>query len=72
MRAIPTEVNDIGPALTATAVGLVFAVGELGGFLGPFLVGLLRDLSGSFVPGLALLAVGALVMVAAGVRLPEV
>ncbi|WP_123533967.1 MFS transporter [Halosimplex salinum] len=72
VRAIPTEIEEIGPALTATAVSLVFAVGELGGFFGPFLVGGLRDLTGSFVPGLALLAVGALAMVVAGLRLPEI
>ncbi|WP_436931592.1 MFS transporter [Halosimplex halobium] len=72
VRAIPTEIEDIGPALTATAVSLVFAVGELGGFFGPFLVGGLRDLTGSFAPGLAVLAVGALAMVTAGLRLPEI
>ncbi|MFC7195202.1 MFS transporter [Halosimplex aquaticum] len=72
VRAIPTEIEDIGPALTATAVSLIFAVGELGGFFGPFLVGGLRDLTGSFLPGLAVLAVGALAMVAAGLRLPEI
>lgn len=72
VRAIPTEIEAIGPALTATAVSLVFAVGELGGFFGPFLVGGLRDLTGSFLPGLAVLAVGAVAMVAAGLRLPEV
>jgi len=71
VRAIPTEIEDIGPELTATAVSLVFAVGELGGFFGPFLVGSLRDVTGSFLPGLALLAVGALGIVLAGSRLPE-
>jgi cyanate permease len=71
VRAIPTEIEAIGPALTATAVSLVFAFGELGGFFGPFLVGALRDLTGSFLPGLAVLAVGALVLVGAGLRLPE-
>jgi cyanate permease len=72
VRAIPTEVEEIGPALTATAVSLVFAVGELGGFFGPFLVGSLRDLTGSFLPGLGVLVVGAVVLVGAGLRLPEV
>jgi cyanate permease len=71
LRALPTEIEDIGPELTATAVSLVFAVGELGGFAGPFLVGSLRDLTGSFVPGIATLALGAVAMVAAGARLPE-
>lgn len=71
VRAIPTEIEGIGPALTATAVSLVFAVGELGGFFGPFLVGGLRDLTGSFLPGLGVLVVGAVVLAGAGLRLPE-
>jgi cyanate permease len=71
LRAIPTELDDVGPELTATAVGLVFAVGELGGFAGPFVVGSLRDVTGSFAPGVAALALGAVAMVAAGLRLPE-
>jgi dipeptide/tripeptide permease len=33
LRAIPVELEGIGPGLTATAVGFVFAVGEVGGFL---------------------------------------
>jgi cyanate permease len=72
LRAIPTEIEDIGPELTATAVSLIFAVGELGGFAGPFVVGTLRDVTGSFVPGFAALAVGAVAMVLAGIRLPDV
>jgi cyanate permease len=70
VRMIPVELEGIGPSLTGTAVGLVFAVGEVGGFLGPFLVGALRDLTGSFLPGLAILGLGALAALTAGSRLP--
>jgi len=70
VRLIPAELEDVGPARTGTAVGLVFAVGELGGFLGPFLVGSLFGLTGSYTPGLAVLAVGCLAAVVAGWRLP--
>ena len=72
LRAIPTEIEDVGPELTATAVSLIFAFGELGGFAGPFVVGALRDATGSFVPGVAALVVGAVAIVVAGARLPEV
>ena len=44
----------------------MFAVGEVGGFLGPFAIGALGDLTGSFAPGLALLALGTLTALAAG------
>lgn len=72
LRAIPVELEGIGPGLTATAVGFVFAVGEIGGFLGPFLVGSLLDLTGSFVPGLAVIACAGLAIAAAGWRMTEV
>lgn len=65
VRAIPPELDGIGPGLTGVAVGLVFAVGEIGGFLGPVLLGVLHDATGSFVPGLVVLAVGGLVVVGA-------
>jgi len=44
----------------------------VGGFLGPVLLGSLRDLTGSFAPGLAVLAGGALVVVLAGAAMDEV
>lgn len=66
VRAIPPDLEGIGPRLTGTAVGFVFAVGEIGGFLSPVLVGSLRDFTGSFAPGLAALAAAGLVAAAAG------
>lgn len=67
---MPPELDGVGPALTGTAVGLVFAVGEVGGFAGPFLVGVLYDLTGSYVPGLAVVCVACGAAIAAGRRLP--
>jgi cyanate permease len=66
IRTIPVEIREIGPELTATAVGIIFAVGEVGGFLGPFLVGSLRDATDSFAPGLAIVAMSGIVIVLAG------
>lgn len=70
VRMVPPELDGVGPALTGTAVGLVFAVGELGGFLGPFLLGSLHDLTGSYTPGLAVVCVACVACVVAGYRLP--
>ena len=72
VRAIPPALEGIGARLTGTAVGLVFAIGELGGFAGPFLIGLFRDATGSFVPGLSILAVSGIAAVLAGSRLETV
>lgn len=69
VRAIPPDLEGIGARLTGTAVGFIFAVGEIGGFFGPMLIGVLHDATGSFVPGLILLAAGTLVVVLAGAGL---
>ena len=44
------------PNSTATVTGLVGAVGGLGGFFPPLLLGVFRDRTGSLAPGFALLA----------------
>lgn len=71
IRAIPIELEGIGPRLTAVATGLIFAVGEIGGFMGPFLIGALRDLTGSFGAGIAVLAAGGFVTMLAGYLMDE-
>lgn len=71
VRAIPMELAGIGPRLTAVATGLVFTVGEVGGFLGPFLVGTVRDATGSFAPALAALAGASLLTAVAGYLMDE-
>jgi cyanate permease len=69
IRAIPTALDGIGSRLTGTALGLVFAIGQAGGFSGPLLIGFFRDMTGSFTPGLAILVMSGLTAVAAGSRL---
>jgi MFS transporter, ACS family, tartrate transporter len=45
----------------AAGVALINAVGNLGGFLGPYLMGWIRDASGDFLVGLRVLATAALI-----------
>ena len=71
IRAIPIEMDGIGPQLTAVANGLIFTVGEVGGFMGPFLMGALNDVTGSFATPLGLLAAASLVTAIAGYALNE-
>jgi cyanate permease len=66
IRAVPVELEGIGARLTGTAVGIVFAVGEIGGFLGPVAIGALRDTMGTFTPGLLVAALCTLVAAGAG------
>ncbi|MDG5760671.1 MFS transporter [Natronococcus sp. A-GB1] len=69
VRAIPPALEGIGARLTGTAVGFIFAVGEIGGFLGPVLIGTSHDLTGSYAPGLGLIAAAGIVVAAAGAAL---
>ncbi|MFC7235626.1 CynX/NimT family MFS transporter [Halosegnis marinus] len=69
VRAIPPELDGIGSRLTGVAVGVVFAGGEVGGFLGPVVVGALYDATGSYAAGLGLLAAAGVAAVGAGLRL---
>lgn len=71
IRAIPIELDGIGPRLTATATGLIFSVGEIGGFLGPVLIGAFHDLTGTFATGIIMLAFGGVVVVIAGILMRE-
>ncbi|HXZ79346.1 MAG TPA: MFS transporter [Terriglobales bacterium] len=57
--AMPTAV--LSDAAAAASVGLINAVGNLGGFVGPFALGYLSSRTHSFTPGLMLLVVGYLV-----------
>lgn len=66
VRAIPPELDGVGVEFTGTAVGFIFAVGEIGGFLGPVAIGTFHDTTGSYAPGLGLLALAGVVVVAAG------
>jgi ACS family tartrate transporter-like MFS transporter len=52
--AIPTAY--LTESAAAAAIGLINSFGNLGGFLGPFLVGYVRTATGSFAGGLAFLS----------------
>lgn len=71
VRAIPIEMDGVGPGLTAVATGLIFTVGEVGGFLGPFSVGFVYDRFGTFDPALAALAAASLVTAVVGYYMDE-
>lgn len=51
------ETRGIGARRMGAAGGLFFAAAEIGGFGGPFLLGYLRDVSGSLIAGVLILAV---------------
>jgi len=72
--ALPTI--TLGESAAAVAIGLINAIGNLGGFVGPFIMGYMVDRTGSFTSGLVwllanLVAAGILVLFLRGSRLPK-
>jgi nitrate/nitrite transporter NarK len=57
--AIPTE--TLPRAVTGSVMGLVNAIGNLGGYFGPLAVGYLNQRTGNFLYGFGLLSLGLLV-----------
>ncbi|HZS07163.1 MAG TPA: MFS transporter [Blastocatellia bacterium] len=62
----------LAQASAAAAVGLINSVGNLGGFAGPYVVGWLKDRTGSFAGGVSYLVISALVagLLALSLKLP--
>ncbi|MEW6320320.1 MAG: MFS transporter [Acidobacteriota bacterium] len=67
--ALPTA--GLHGAAAAGGIAIVNSVGNVGGFVGPFLVGYVRDATGSFSAGLLLLAGGLLAGGALALALPR-
>jgi len=56
MLVVMMDLPSVGADYTGIASGLFFSIGPLMGFIGPILVGNLRDLTGDFIVPLILLA----------------
>ena len=54
--AMPVEIPKIGPVLAGTALGILFMIGNSGGFLGPIITGWLMDTTGSAWSGFTFVA----------------
>jgi ACS family tartrate transporter-like MFS transporter len=57
--ALPTAM--LSGTAAAGGIALINAVGNLGGFLGPYMMGSIKDMTGSFTIGLLAIAMGTLV-----------
>lgn len=60
---------QVGPSRMGAAGGLFFTAGEVGGFLGPLLLGVISDATGNFSGGLYMLAVTSAIMVVLAILL---
>jgi MFS family permease len=55
--AMPVEMPDVGPALAGTALGVLFMIGNLGGFFGPLIAGKMIEVTGTPWSGFLFVAV---------------
>jgi nitrate/nitrite transporter NarK len=62
LLTILMDLKEVGAGAMGAAAGIYFAVGEVGGFSGPSVMGLLKDMSGGFTAGLLMLALITVVM----------
>jgi len=51
------DLPEVGPARMGIIGGLYFSIGEIGGFSGPFILGISKELTNSFIPGLIFFAI---------------
>jgi len=58
------DMPEVGSRYMGITGGIFFSIGEIGGFSGPFLIGLLKDITGSFTAGMILLSLytGAMIL----------
>ncbi len=71
MLVVLMDLPEVGAEYTGIASGLFFSIGLSLGFIGPIVTGYLTDLTGSFIPGLILLAVVVEAMIVFTVLLKE-
>jgi fucose permease len=56
------DIPEVGPKYLGSATGVFFCFSEMGGFLGPFIVGFLVDYTGTFMTGAVFLLLLVLVI----------
>ena len=71
LLVLPMELEGMTPAKVAVVWGWIMTASGLGGFISPLVVGGIRDISGSFVPGFLVFAVLAWFLFVAGFLLPN-
>ena len=65
------EIPGVTPKRTAIVIAIAWAIGNFAGFLGPLVIGLFKDITGSYLPGLLVCSVFSLSLFIGGFFLPE-
>jgi len=68
---IAMELPGMSDRTVVLALGLGIGAGDIGGFLGPLIVGYVTDATGSYIPGLVVCCVISFSLLIGGILLPE-
>jgi cyanate permease len=68
---IAMELPGMSPPVAAIVIATALALGNLAGFFGPLIVGLLTDATGSYLPGMVVCSVLSWSLFVGGLLLPE-
>ena len=71
LMTVPMELPGLDPSQVSMTIAMIMTVGGLFTFLSPLTIAALTDLSGSYLPGLALFSVLAWSLGLSGFLLPE-
>ena len=58
------ETPEVGSKYMGSAGGIFFCIAEVGGFMGPLIIGALVDMTGAFLTGISFLVILSLVIFA--------
>src|SRR5262249_19700879 len=70
LLTMPAELDEVGPARSGAALGLLMLIGQIGGFLLPSIAGAALQTRG-FAVAVAILALAHLAVVLPALRMPE-
>lgn len=71
LTTIAMELPGMTPAKVGVVLAAAIGLGNFSGFVAPLIVGILRDTTGSLLPGLLVWAVASMSLLVAGLLLPE-
>ncbi|MFH1640257.1 MAG: MFS transporter [Chloroflexota bacterium] len=71
IHTIPMEMPGMTPETGSLVLALALSIGNLGGFMGPIIVGYVADFTGSYLAGFLVCCVLSLSLLVGGLLLPE-
>jgi cyanate permease len=71
IMTLAMELPGMTPQRATIVIAIAWAIGNFAGFFGPLIIGLLKDMSGSYLPGLLVCSILSLSLFIGGFFLPE-